>query len=154
MLRSILTLSLLTATPAFAQSAAQEARFFEAIQAMEAQTYAFYVSVDPRFGPLLTPVAENPIFRDRQRCVLTRIRKEGGSEMLEEYITSMEVQGQTEITSLIDLANRLPAVMTADLIFAASSECGAISYSTEQMTTPKFMELMADPVVMQGLMGQ
>lgn len=153
MLRSILTLGLLTAAPAFAQSVAQEERFFEAIQAMEARTYTFYVSVDPRFDSLLVPAAEDPAFRDSQRCVLARIEDEGGSDMLEEYIAAMEVQGETEITSLIDLADGLPEVMTSDLIFAASSECGAMSYTTKQMMTPEFMELMADPAVVQGLMG-
>jgi hypothetical protein len=154
MLRSLLTLGLLTATPAFAQSASQEERFFEAIKAMEARTYTFYVSVDPRFGSLLAPVAEDPVFRDSQRCVLARIEDEGGSDELEEYIAAMEVQGETEITSLIDLADGLPEVMTSDLIFAASSECGAMSYMTKQMVTPEFRELMDDPVIMQGLMGE
>jgi hypothetical protein len=29
-----------------------------------------------------------------------------------------------------------------------------MSHSTKQMVTPDFMDLMDDPVVMQGLMGQ
>ncbi|WP_417770694.1 hypothetical protein [Stappia sp.] len=105
-LRSILPLCLLIATPAFAQSAAQEKRFRDAIQAMAVRTYAFYVSIDPRFASLLTPVAEDPSFRDSQRCFLTRIEEEGGPGMLEEYIAGMEFQGEKEITSLIELASR------------------------------------------------
>jgi hypothetical protein len=154
MLRSIFTFGLLTAAPAFAQSTAQEARFFEAIQAMEARTYAFYVSVDPRFDQLLGPVAEDPAYRDNQRCVLARIEDEGGSDMLEEYIAAMEVQGATEITSLIEVGNGLPEVMVSDLVFAAAADCGPLSYTTEQMMMPEFIELMDDPVVMRRLMGE
>lgn len=154
MLRFIPVLGLLAATPAFGQSADQEARFFDAIQAIEARTYTFYVSVDPRFEPLLAPVAEDPAFRENQRCFLARIEDEGGSDMLEEYIAAAEVQGQTEITSLIDLGARLPEVMISDIVFAASAECGPMSYSTSQMMTPEFIELMDEPAVTQGLMGQ
>ncbi|WP_166486106.1 hypothetical protein [Jannaschia sp. CCS1] len=144
----------MTAAPAFAQSAAQEARFADAMRAMEAQTFTFYTTVDPRFEQLLTPVADNPAYRESQRCVLARIEDEGGSEMLEEYIAAMEVQGDTEITSLIDLAANLPDVMISDLIFAASTECGPMSFTTDQMATSEFTELMADPAIMQGLMGE
>lgn len=154
MLRSIFILGLLGAAPALAQSAAQEARFFAAIQAMEARSYAFYVSVDPRFGALLRPVMEKPAYRDSQRCFLTRIEGEGGSDMLEKYIAAIEYQGATEITSLIDLANGLPEVVFSDLAAAAASDCGPMSFATEQMMTPGFMELMEDPAVMQRLMGE
>lgn len=154
MLRSILIPALLAATPAVAQSDDQEARFYEAIRAVEAQTYAYYVSVDPRFAPLLAPVAEDPAYRENQRCVLARIEAGGGSDVLEEYIAAMEVQGETEITSLIALANDLPEVLMSDLVFAAATECGAMSHSTARMMMPEFMELMEEPEVMQGLMGQ
>lgn len=154
MLTSILILVLLTATPAFALSDAQDARFFEAIQAMESRSHTFYTSVDPRFELLLAPVAEDPAFRESQRCVLNKIEEEGGSDMLEDYIGAMEVQAETEITSLIDLAQGLPPVMTSDLIFTASAECGPMSNTTKQMMTPEFMKLMDEPEVMQGLIGQ
>lgn len=154
MLRFILILGLLTSPPAFGQSAAQEERFFEAMQAMAARTYTFYVSVDPRFDALLSPVAENPTYRANQRCFLARIEDEGGSEMLEEYIAAMEVQGETEITSLINLAEDLPEILISEPIFAASFECGAMSYATDQMITPEFIELMDEPEVMKGLLGE
>ncbi len=154
MLRSIIILGLLTAVPAYALTTTQEERFSKAITAIEAQTHTFYVSVDPRFGALLAPVAEDPAFRKSQRCVLARIEKDGGADMLQRYIAAMEVQGATEITSLIDLANTLPEVVTSDLVLAASSECGPMSYSTKRMMTPEFIKLMEEPAVHQRLMGK
>lgn len=151
--RCVLVLALLATTPALAQTAEQEARFAEAIAAVEARTRAFYVSVDPRFGALLAPAEEDPAFRESRRCVLSRIEEDGGPEMLEEYIAAMEAQGETEITSLIDLAAGLPEVLTADIVFAASAECGPMSHSTRQMATPEFMQLMEEPAVMRRLMG-
>lgn len=154
MLRSALTLGLLTTTPVFAQTAAQEERLLEAVKAMEAQSYTYYVSVDPRFGPLLTPVKEDPAYRESQRCFLNKIAEEGGPDMLEEYIEAVEVQAATEITSLIELGQRVPAVMYSDLVLSASAECGPMSYSTKQMATPEFLKLMDEPEVVRGLMGQ
>ena len=154
MLRSILIMGLLAAMPAFALTAAQEARFFDAIQAMEARSHTFYTSIDPRFELLLAPVAEDPAFRESQRCVLNKIEDEGGSDMLEDYIVAMEAQAATEITSLVDLAQSLPPVMTSELIFVASAECGPMSYTTKQMMSPEAIELMDEPEIMQGLMGQ
>ncbi len=154
MLRSILTICLFVAGPALAQSAAQEARFAAAIEAVEARTLAFYRTVDPRFEALLVSPAQDPVYRENQRCVLAQIGAEGGADMLEDYVLAMETMGATEITSLIDLGNALPEVMTADLIFAAAADCGAMSWSTEQMATPAFMEIMSEPAVTQRLMGQ
>ncbi len=145
--------SLLVAAPAFSQSAEQEARFVDAVRMMEARNVTFYVSVDPRFEPLLTPPAETPDYLDRQRCFLARLESDGGAEMMEEYIAAAEDLAEKEITSLIELGQSLPEVMMADVVFAASAECGALTYTTEQMVTPEFLELMDDPDVMQGLMG-
>ena len=154
MLRSFLILGMLAAPSAFAQTAEQSGRFYHAIEAMSAQSITFYSNVDPRFEPLLFPSSENQKFRENQHCFLTRIATDGGAEMLEEYITAMEVQGTTKITNLIDLANDLPPVLTHDLVFAASLDCGPLSFTTQQMMTPEFIELMDDPDVMQRLMGQ
>lgn len=74
--------------------------------------------------------------------------------MLEEYIEAVEVQAATEITSLIELGQRVPAVMYSDLVLSASAECGPMSYSTKQMATPEFLKLMDEPEVVRGLMGQ
>ena len=42
----------------------------------------------------------------------------------------------------------------SDVVFAASSECGSLSYSTSKMVTPEFLALMDEPEVMNALMGQ
>ena len=154
MLRTPLALCLLIAAPVAAQTAAQEDRFHAAMQAMEARTRAFYISVDPRFASLLAPGDENPAFRDSQRCLLRRLADEGGADMLAEYIAAAEFMASSEITSLVELGERVPSVMTSDLVFAAAADCGPMSQSTKAMMTPEFQDLMDDPKVMQGLMGQ
>lgn len=154
MLRPLLALSLMTAAPAVAQTADQEARFVDAITAVEARSIAFYGAVDPRFVPLLTPSEDAPTFEENRDCFLARIETDGGAQMLEDYIAAMEVVGATEITSLVELGASLPEVLTDELVFAASAECGPLSYSTAQMVTPEFTALMDEPEIMQGLMGQ
>ena len=109
MFRLFLALALMTA-PALAQTADQEARLADAVAAMEAQSFSFYASIDPRFVPILTPPE--------------------------------------------DLGANVPEVMMSDVVFAASSECGSLSYSTSKMVTPEFLALMDEPEVMNALMGQ
>ena len=153
MFRPFLALALMTA-PALAQTADQEVRLADAVAAMEAQSLAFYASIDPRFVPILTPPEDAPDFSDNRRCFMARLEEGGGPDMLEDYITALEEISATEITTLLDLGANVPEVMMSDVVFAASSECGSLSYSTSKMVTPEFLALMDEPEVMNALMGQ
>ncbi len=153
MLRLALTLVFLSSAPVSAQTPDQQTRFSDAIAAMDAQNLTFYTSVDDRFAELLASSEEAPEYRENQRCVLARIEKDGGADMMEEYIAAAETQSQIEITSLITLANRLPKVMMSEIVFAASAECGPMSHALKQMATPEFVKLMDEPEIMQRLIG-
>ena len=141
------------AASASAQSAADLERLEAATVRMSEGLEAFMVSRAPQLDGLFPDPAFDDEMRAAARCQLEVFGEAGGDELVEEYISALEVQSENEMTSLTSMVEGAPDILFGDLALQAMTECGlneisqaraAESGLTEAMMNPEIIMLLVD----------
>ncbi len=136
-----------TSAPAFAD--ALEDRFLVAQQNFQDRMEAFYTSRVPELGALMPDFMADERARDSMVCVLDHIRDEGGEDMAELYVSSIEEMGSAPFENMEDLAG-IPDEIPSDMIFGGMRSCDNIGISQELMAETGFLEVISNPETLQA----
>ncbi|MGR3484779.1 MAG: hypothetical protein ACU0BF_05500 [Paracoccaceae bacterium] len=141
------------ALPAGAQADDAD-RAAAALLEIEERMTAFFVSVDPDFGPVMKSIETSPDFRPALTCFIDTLRDSLGQDGLDEVLAAYETMAAREITSLTSMTDDPPEAMLGDELLAATFDCGLADLSGQTAMNEDVMAIMMRPGVMEALSGE
>ncbi len=85
------------------------------------------------------------------QCTVDRVRADRGEDGLEAYVAAVEEMAAVEVTSLSQMGENIPELLTDMYFMQVAQDCGAMDLAQKQMEESGMLAMMADPGVMERL---
>jgi hypothetical protein len=152
-MRSTLTIALVFLPGSLFADALMD-RYQAANDAKATQMEEFYVSRVPELAGVMPEMGWDDEIAAVAACTLDGVRAERGEDGAEAYVAAMEEWATVPVTSMMTLAEGMPAVLSDDLAVRLATECGGMELGMRRMQESGMMAIIQDPEVMQRLIAE